>query len=84
MTILQRVLTCGVPAELATANNDELRAWLYELIQKGRTAPEHYTGRVFVVRFRVDDQFYEDLRYNAHLSQRSLTSYTADVLSQKV
>ena len=81
---MSKVIACGVPAHLiGTHTRDELRELLINAMINGMNAPGHYEGRMVTERFRVHEDIYNLIKYNARFSGRSFHEYTADVLNER-
>ena len=81
---LTKVIACGVPVELATLENEELRTKLYNAFFTRVKVSEPFTGRKVIVKFRVDDGLYTYLVENADDQQTTISEYTARLLATEV
>lgn len=81
---MSKVIACGVPVHMISEHTrDELREMLINDMITGINSPPPYEGRIVTERFRVTEDLYNLIKYNARFSGRSFHEYTADVLNAK-
>lgn len=78
---MSKVIACGVPvAMVSTHTRERLKELITHAMVSGLNAPIKYEGRIVTEKFRVDEEVYNMIKFNARFSGRSFHEYTADVL----